>query len=299
MIAPIRLARLAPVNAFFPVAISCSTAPSAKMSVRASASFPSSCSGAMYWNVPRMVPLSVRCWPGPASVGKVETPPGEGLGVRALARPKSRSFTPDFVNITLPGFKSRWTIPCRWALSSASAISMEKPRSCVRGTAPFERRSARVSPSRYSMTRYSTPSWQPTSWSAQMCRWLRLEIARASHSKRCLNSGLSDRCEKEHLDRDRPGQPRVTRLVHLSHPARAEGRKNFVGAEAGAGGKGQAISSDRDSISSCGGDQHADRGPVAAKGVRTSQVPDNRFREGGAGHLAGALCPVSYTHLRA
>ena len=42
----------------------------------------------------------------------------------SFARPKSRSFTPDFVSMTLPGFKSRWTIPCRCALSSASAISM-------------------------------------------------------------------------------------------------------------------------------------------------------------------------------
>ena len=59
-IAPIRLAWLFPSNAFLPVTISYSTAPNAKMSVRASASWPSSCSGAMYWNVPRIVPCAVR-----------------------------------------------------------------------------------------------------------------------------------------------------------------------------------------------------------------------------------------------
>jgi hypothetical protein len=69
MMALIREAWLAPENAFFPVAISYRTQPKAKMSVRASASLPSSCSGAMYWKVPRMVPFSVRFCP-PAMVGR-------------------------------------------------------------------------------------------------------------------------------------------------------------------------------------------------------------------------------------
>jgi hypothetical protein len=47
-IAPMRLARVLPSNAFRPVSISNSTHPNAKMSVRASASIPSICSGAMY-----------------------------------------------------------------------------------------------------------------------------------------------------------------------------------------------------------------------------------------------------------
>jgi hypothetical protein len=47
MIAAIRLARLLPSNARLPVTISYSTVPKAKMSVRASASLPSSCSGDM------------------------------------------------------------------------------------------------------------------------------------------------------------------------------------------------------------------------------------------------------------
>jgi hypothetical protein len=40
------------------------------------------------------------------------------------ARPKSSNFALDFVNMMLAGLKSRWTIPARCALSSASAISM-------------------------------------------------------------------------------------------------------------------------------------------------------------------------------
>jgi hypothetical protein len=55
----IRLAWLLPSKAFLPVAISYATTPKAKMSVRASTSFPSTCSGAMYCSVPRIVPCAV------------------------------------------------------------------------------------------------------------------------------------------------------------------------------------------------------------------------------------------------
>ena len=48
MTAEMTLAWLVPSNAFVPVSISYNTAPNAKMSARASTSFPSSCSGAMY-----------------------------------------------------------------------------------------------------------------------------------------------------------------------------------------------------------------------------------------------------------
>jgi len=61
-IAATMLAWLFPVNARFPVAISYSTAPSEKMSERASASLPSVCSGDMYWNVPTIVPSAVSGW---------------------------------------------------------------------------------------------------------------------------------------------------------------------------------------------------------------------------------------------
>jgi len=76
----------------------------------------------------------------------------------SLAKPKSSSFAPDFVSMILPGFKSRWMTPWRWALSSASEIWMANSRTCsVRGT-PRDSRCSKVSPSTYSMTRKSTPS---------------------------------------------------------------------------------------------------------------------------------------------
>ena len=43
---------------------------------------------------------------------------------RNRASPKSSSFTPDFVSMTLPGLRSRCTIPAACAADSASRISM-------------------------------------------------------------------------------------------------------------------------------------------------------------------------------
>src|SRR6516162_11244087 len=53
------LSWLFPSNAVLPLTISYSTAPSEKISLRPSNSFPSICSGDMYWKVPTIVPSSV------------------------------------------------------------------------------------------------------------------------------------------------------------------------------------------------------------------------------------------------
>jgi len=117
----------------------------------------------------------------------------------ARASPKSRSFVPVRVSITLPGFRSRWMTPCRCARSSASAISVAYWTTSSAGSGPRERRAASVSPSRYSMTRKSTPSWWPTSYSAQMCGWLRAAIACASRSKRARSCGSVARARSNSL----------------------------------------------------------------------------------------------------
>ena len=88
------------------------------MSVRASAAWPSSCSGAMYWKVPTIVPSSVRGW---SAVFRDEIDATAAFPSAGRARPKSSSFAPARVIMTLPGFKSRCTIPRRCAASRAEA----------------------------------------------------------------------------------------------------------------------------------------------------------------------------------
>ncbi len=76
------------------------------MSLRESASWPSTCSGAMYWNVPTIIPAAVSGWLA-SGVAKVAVSPETGATDEAFASPKSISLAPDLVSMTFPGFKSR------------------------------------------------------------------------------------------------------------------------------------------------------------------------------------------------
>ena len=180
-IAPISEAWLEPPNARCPVTISCSIAPKAKMSARASTSLPCSCSGAMYGRVPRISPWNVSA----VAVGCSATP------LATLARPKSSSLAPVFVSITLPGFKSRWTTPARCAKARPSAIWMAQAIASAGAMGPCASRAARVTPSSFSITRNIVPSCWPTSCSVQMLGWEREAIAAASRSKRARRPASS------------------------------------------------------------------------------------------------------------
>jgi len=178
----ITLAELLPSNAFRPVAISYTTAPNAKMSVRASISFclPSICSGAMYCNVPRIVPSAVAAL---FIVGSCDSGMTGDTSCFSFAKPKSNSFVPDFVSMTLPGFRSRWVMPVRCALSRASEISIAYCNTCWIGSEPFCSRCASVSPSMYSITKKLTPSCVSKSCTVAMLGWFSLQRICASLRK--------------------------------------------------------------------------------------------------------------------
>ena len=88
---------------------------------RASASLPSSCSGAMYWNVPRIVPSSVS---GSQRRQSRSGSRRDERGWRRLGQAEVQQLHARLRQHDVAGFRSRWTIPCRCALSSASAISI-------------------------------------------------------------------------------------------------------------------------------------------------------------------------------
>ena len=54
--------------------------------------------------------------------GRRHAPTAVAEATAALASPKSSSFAPARVSMTLPGFRSRWMMPARCAASSAAAI---------------------------------------------------------------------------------------------------------------------------------------------------------------------------------
>ena len=76
--------------------------------MRASASLPSSCSGAMYWKVPMITPSSVSDFSEDASVLISEGATATGVDCStSLASPKSISLAPALVSMMLPGLRSR------------------------------------------------------------------------------------------------------------------------------------------------------------------------------------------------
>ena len=148
---------------------------------------------------------------------------------------KSSSFTPDLVSITLAGFRSRCTIPCRCALSSASAISTPYRSVCSTGSGPFARRSISVSPSSSSMTRYSASPSRPDVVERADMRMRELRDRLRFSLETLTRLGGCRRVRRQYLHRHRPLQPRVLRLVHLPHPACAQRRQDLVGTQARAG----------------------------------------------------------------
>ena len=196
---------------------------------------PAPCTGTSRGSCPSCV--------SPCCVGSdVRADCGAG-GAIALARPKSRSFTPDFVSITLPGFRSRCTIPCRCALSSASAICDPNRTVWSSDSAPLLRRSVSVSPSRYSMTRYSVSPSRPDVVERADVRMRELRDRFRLALEALADLGRRRHVRRQHFHRDRPLQPRVLRLVDLSHPAGAERRQDLVGTQARSGGERHFFSS--------------------------------------------------------
>jgi hypothetical protein len=74
-------------------------------------------------------------------------------GSASFANPKSSTFTvPSGRTLMFAGFRSRWTIPCSCAASSASAICFAISSTSSTGIGPRAIRSASVSPSTSSIT---------------------------------------------------------------------------------------------------------------------------------------------------
>ncbi len=95
------------------------TWPSAKMSVAAVTVLPAACSGAMKDGVPMVTPLLV-----------------SEVASAARAIPKSMTRGPSDASSTLPGLRSRWTMPALWMTWRASAIPATSSRTVSTGSGP-------------------------------------------------------------------------------------------------------------------------------------------------------------------
>ena len=91
--------------------------------------------------------------------------------------------------LMLAGFRSRCTIPCSCAASSAPAICRASASAWSSGTGPCAMRTARSSPSTSSITIARTPSPSSRPWIAAMCGWFSDASTSASRWKRASRSG--------------------------------------------------------------------------------------------------------------
>ena len=131
-------------NGMRPVSISYSVTPMANTSVRSSTWSPVTCSGAMYFTVPAIVPAIV-------SDGAVRAVSGRVW----RASPKSSSFTPCAVRKTLAGLRSRWINPTACNDDTASINGRITAMASASDIGPRPRRSDSGSPSSSSITRNS------------------------------------------------------------------------------------------------------------------------------------------------
>ena len=160
---------VAPRNGTAPVAISYSTAPKLKRSLRTSSSSPRACSGDIYATVPTAVPGLVRsasliigesCVDAEMFAPRVSS---DDLRI-CLARPKSKILAcPRVVTNKFAGLMSRWTMPLECAASSASAISIPNSSSNSISNGRPDILCFSVAPSRNSMTMKGWPSCWPIS----------------------------------------------------------------------------------------------------------------------------------------
>ena len=224
-----RLADVVASNGLRPLTISYTMQPNAQWSERASASLPWSCSGLMYCTVPTMLPREVS---GDSCVIEAVASATETATGCSFASPKSSSFTPAAVSMMLPGFKSRWTMPCWCMASSASAIWMATFSASVERSAPRasrcrERLAFEIL--HHQEDSAILPADVVQGADVRMvegARWcgLRARIADG-------DSGESREMRRQYLDRHRAIQACVARAVDLAHAPGADRAENLVGPE--------------------------------------------------------------------
>ena len=157
---------------------------------------------------------------------------GNDPSAPAFASPKSSTFTvPSRVSATLPGFRSRWTMPLSCAAPRASVIWRAMARASFSGSGPRAIRSANVSPSTNSSTNARTPAVVLEAINRADVRM----IEHRQHPSFALESGttLGVRHERigQQLDCDITVEPRVPRAIDLAHPTAADECLDLIDAE--------------------------------------------------------------------
>ena len=183
----------------------------------------------MYAAVPRMTPA---CDAIMLSVGEFAMCAAAGAVSIAFARPKSRTFTfSSGVILTLAGLRSRWTIPCSCAVSSASAIcNAMRSASSIGMRRPLKPLSERVA--------FDQLHDQEVTFALLIHTEERRNVGmvqRREHLGFTLEAryalGISGKGVGKDFDGDGATELGVARAIDLTHAASAERRHDFVDAK--------------------------------------------------------------------
>ena len=155
-------------------------------------------------------------------------------GSRALARPKSSTFTvPSGRSLMFAGLRSRWMIPCSCAASRASAICRAIGSASASGIGPRAMRSASVAPVDQ-LQDEAVPPPPPRGHRSRRCSGGSATRALGPRAGSAPAGRDPARRRGQDLQRDFAVQPAIG-PVHLAHPARAQHRQDLVHPEASAG----------------------------------------------------------------
>ena len=173
-------------------------------------------------------------------VGAVRERPVEPVGVPAPSRGRSRAPSPcrRGAPSCSPGFRSRWTMPCSCAASSASAICRAIGSASASGTGPRSMIADRSSPATSSITSARTAACPEPVEGLSSSPWIcamfgmiqrreRLRFAREAREP----IGIVREQLRQHLDRDVAIESRVAGAEDLAHAADADGAADLVHAQ--------------------------------------------------------------------
>ncbi len=203
------------------------------MSVRASASLPSSCSGDMYWNVPRIgAPLCQRPEPW---VGTTDLRPGRGL--LGLGQPEIEQLH--------AGLRQHDVAGLQVSMHDSRAVCGGKRVRDLRAEAQrlFRRqRSAAQAVGQRIAVEILHDEILDALLRAHIVQRADVRMGeRRDRPRLALEAlahlGVRGEMPRENLDRHRPVEARVLGFVDLAHPPGADGRENLVRPELRSGGK--------------------------------------------------------------
>ena len=160
----------------------------------------------------------------------------------AFARPKSSTLTvPSGRTLMFAGFRSRWTMPCSCAASSASAICFAMSNASIE----WDRSAGGSLRQVLALDELHDEGAHAARFlEAVNVRDVRMVQRRERLSFPCEPGepfGIVSERVRQDLERDVAIELRVASLIHLSHATFADRRSDFVHAEAGTGSEGQMM----------------------------------------------------------